>query len=126
LFSSSSSSSSCSSSSFPLLLHPAKDHPLLAFSCVQDLSENNRHYKERLGSHESGRKQQVSVLRKVHASQLADRDRLITSLQSVLEEHEKTIQQLESRLYGQFVCVCVSVCVSVCYIFDQGNICDMT
>lgn len=68
---------------------------------IKDLTENNRKYKDHLECQDSGRRPQVSFLHKVQATQLADRDHLIASLQSVVEEHEKTIQQLELRIDGK-------------------------
>ncbi|XP_076449946.1 uncharacterized protein LOC143286194 isoform X2 [Babylonia areolata] len=70
---------------------------------VKDLTENHKKYKERLESlhqQESSRQQQVQVLEKTAATRLSDRDHLIASLQGVIEDHERTIQQLETRLYG--------------------------
>ena len=70
---------------------------------AQDLTENNKKYKERLENQESSKRQQVHVLQKTHTTQLCDRDHLIISLQAVIEDHERTIQQLEDRVHGQLM-----------------------
>nr|KAG5692985.1 hypothetical protein BaRGS_011621 [Batillaria attramentaria] len=65
-----------------------------------DLTDHNKKYKERLETQESSKRQQQHVLQRTHVTQLADRDRLISSLQDIIEEHERKILQLEQQIHA--------------------------
>ncbi|KAK7478216.1 hypothetical protein BaRGS_00030577, partial [Batillaria attramentaria] len=67
---------------------------------IKDLTDHNKKYKERLETQESSKRQQQHVLQRTHVTQLADRDRLISSLQDIIEEHERKILQLEQQIHG--------------------------
>lgn len=81
----------------------------------QELTENNKRYKERLDGSQQ-QQQQLHILEKTLSTQIADRDRLIGTLQDVIEEHETKILQLEQEVHGLYLLLSKSVhCISVVY-----------
>ncbi|PVD21021.1 hypothetical protein C0Q70_19187 [Pomacea canaliculata] len=72
------------------------------FLKVKELTENNKRYKERLDGSQQ-QQQQLHILEKTLSTQIADRDRLIGTLQDVIEEHETKILQLEQEVHGNIL-----------------------
>ncbi|KAL5022914.1 hypothetical protein ScPMuIL_002069 [Solemya velum] len=67
---------------------------------IKTLSDRTKHYKTKLEKDDAAKKQQIKILRKTQETQLFEKDTLINNLQSLAEEQEDRILQLEMMVNG--------------------------
>ena len=72
--------------------------------CFQNCKDKIRQYKSRLEREENTKKQQLKIMRKTHDVQIHEKEKLINNLQSLVEEQEDRIKELEDCKQGEFIC----------------------
>jgi hypothetical protein len=66
------------------------------------LSSKNKKYKQKLEKEEVTKKQQMKILCKTQEISLLEKDKLIGSLQGLVDEQENRILELEQGINGQY------------------------
>ena len=70
--------------------------------CVfQNLSERNKRYRSQIEQQEASRREQQRIFKKVHETQLAEKDELIRNIQDLLAGHEAKLEQQDKQLQGE-------------------------
>ncbi|XP_071177093.1 kinesin-like protein KIFC3 isoform X1 [Mytilus edulis] len=67
---------------------------------IKTLTDKNKHYKSRLEKEELTKRQQMKILCKSQETQLQEKDNLIDNLQSIIEEHEEQLVDMEHKING--------------------------
>ncbi|XP_048752389.2 kinesin-like protein KIFC3 isoform X3 [Ostrea edulis] len=67
---------------------------------IRNLSEKNKKYKQKLEKEEMTKRQQMKILCKTQEISILEKDKLIGSLQSLVEEQENRILELEQGING--------------------------
>lgn len=69
--------------------------------CLQNLSEKNKKYKQKLEKEEMTKRQQMRILCKTQEINLMEKDKLIGNLQSLVEEQEGRLMEAETAVNGK-------------------------
>ncbi|CAG2246937.1 KIFC2_3 [Mytilus edulis] len=69
---------------------------------IKTLTDKNKHYKSRLEKEELTKRQQMKILCKSQETQLQEKDNLIGNLQSIIEEHEEQLVDMEHKINGSY------------------------
>ena len=67
----------------------------------QNLSERNKRYRSQIEQQEASRREQTRISKKVHETQLAEKDELIRNIQDLLAGHEAKLEQQDKQLQGE-------------------------
>ena len=67
----------------------------------QNLSERNKRYRSQIEQQEASRREQQRISKKVHETQLAEKDELIRNIQDLLAGHEAKLEQQDKQLQGE-------------------------
>ena len=68
---------------------------------LQNLSEKNRKYKQKLEKEELTKRQQMRILCKTQEINLMEKEKLIENLQGLVEEQENRILDMEQSINGR-------------------------
>ena len=68
---------------------------------MQNLSEKNRKYKQKLEKEELTKRQQMRILCKTQEINLMEKEKLIENLQGLVEEQENRILDMEQSINGR-------------------------